>query len=161
MSGALELYLILLLAGLVLLAVEIFVPGGVIGGFGAVAILGALVTGFFAFGTQGGLVSALCILVFGTIALMLWMRVFPGTAVGRQISLPADGKLNKAATDEAKALLGKEGVAHSELRPAGIALIDGRRVDVVADASYIQRGARIVVAEVEGNRIVVRPVVAS
>jgi membrane-bound serine protease (ClpP class) len=42
------------------------------------------------------------------------------------------------------------------LRPAGIADIDGARVDVVSDGSVIDAGAEIVVTQVDGNRIVVR-----
>jgi membrane-bound serine protease (ClpP class) len=41
------------------------------------------------------------------------------------------------------------------LRPAGIADIAGRRLDVVAHGAFIEAGQPIVVAEVLGNRIVV------
>jgi membrane-bound serine protease (ClpP class) len=42
------------------------------------------------------------------------------------------------------------------LRPAGLALLNGQRVDVVAESSWIQAGVRVKVIEVAGNRIVVR-----
>jgi membrane-bound serine protease (ClpP class) len=41
------------------------------------------------------------------------------------------------------------------LRPAGIATIDGARVDVVSDGAFIEAGAAVVVTRVDGNRIVV------
>lgn len=52
--------------------------------------------------------------------------------------------------------LGRQGRASSVLRPAGIAEIDGERVDVVSDGELIEPGTRIEVMHVDGNRIVVR-----
>ena len=57
-----------------------------------------------------------------------------------------------------KDLVGKTGVAQSDLRPAGVALVEGKRVDVVADGAMIDAGSRIKVVAVQGNRVVVRKV---
>lgn len=56
------------------------------------------------------------------------------------------------------ALVGSVGVAHSDLRPVGIVLIDGKRVDCVTEGAMIDAGARVKVVQVEGNRVVVRQV---
>jgi membrane-bound serine protease (ClpP class) len=55
-------------------------------------------------------------------------------------------------------LVGKTGVARTHLRPAGTALIDDERIDVVADGERIDAGARVRVVAVRGNRVVVRRV---
>ena len=52
-------------------------------------------------------------------------------------------------------LLHKGGIAASDLRPAGVAEIEGRRVDVVTQGEMIAEGTRVRVTEVEGNRVVV------
>jgi membrane-bound serine protease (ClpP class) len=52
--------------------------------------------------------------------------------------------------------LGKRGVAATTLRPAGIARIEGARVDVVTDGEYVEAGEPVEVTRVDGNRIVVR-----
>lgn len=52
--------------------------------------------------------------------------------------------------------LGKRGTAASALRPAGIADLEGERVDVVSDGEFIEAGEPITVVRVDGNRIVVR-----
>ena len=44
------------------------------------------------------------------------------------------------------------------LRPAGIAKIEGERIDVVAEGNYIKAGAEIEVTKVDGNRVVVKRV---
>jgi membrane-bound serine protease (ClpP class) len=60
-------------------------------------------------------------------------------------------------SDRQKALLlGAAGICESPLRPAGIiSLEDGRRVDVVADGEFIEKGERVVVRDCTSTRIVV------
>jgi membrane-bound serine protease (ClpP class) len=53
-------------------------------------------------------------------------------------------------------LVGKTGKALTTLRPAGKALIDGMRLDVVSTGDYIEKNSEIVVSDVSGNRIVVK-----
>jgi len=52
-------------------------------------------------------------------------------------------------------LLGKVGVAHTNLRPVGKAQFEGEMVDVVARDGFIDGGSEIVCVQVEGQRIVV------
>ena len=69
--------------------------------------------------------------------------------------LPPEGGTDEAVLAD---LVGKDGVTQSQLRPVGVALIDGRRVDVVTEGGVVDPGARIRVVAVEGNRVVVRRV---
>ena len=61
-----------------------------------------------------------------------------------------------SAPDNDLRWLGKKGRASSALRPAGIAEIEGERVDVVSDGEMIDAGQFVEVTRVDGNRIVVR-----
>jgi membrane-bound serine protease (ClpP class) len=61
-----------------------------------------------------------------------------------------------SAPDSDRRWLQRSGTALSPLRPAGIAEIDGTRVDVVSDGGFIDAGAAIELTRVDGNRIVVR-----
>ena len=153
-----ELYIILIIAGLFLIGAEIFLPGGVIGFIGAMCLLAAVVVGFVAFQLQGGLLSALLIIVLSGICLFVWIKYFPKTRMGQSLTLSDDGKTFKSASPEFMDLLNKEGVALSILRPAGIAKIDSKRVDVVADGSWIESGKPIKVTRVEGVRILVKEI---
>ena len=54
------------------------------------------------------------------------------------------------------ALVGKNGMTDSVLRPAGRAAIDGRIYTVEADGEFIEEGSSITVTRVRGNRIIVR-----
>jgi len=42
------------------------------------------------------------------------------------------------------------------LRPSGMAVIDGKRLDVVAESGMIAAGSAIKVIAVEGTRVIVR-----
>jgi len=53
-------------------------------------------------------------------------------------------------------LIGLRGVAHTDLRPSGVARINGHRVDVVTQGDFVRVGTPIEVSLVEGNRVVVR-----
>lgn len=62
------------------------------------------------------------------------------------------------SVDDYRALVGKDGIVISELRPAGKVRVDGKIFDVVSSGAYIEEGERIVIEEVEGVRIVVHRV---
>jgi membrane-bound serine protease (ClpP class) len=53
-------------------------------------------------------------------------------------------------------MLGRTGVTRTPLRPAGIAEIDGERMDVVSNGEMIDSGVTVLVTRLDGNRIVVR-----
>ncbi|HBA83950.1 MAG TPA: hypothetical protein DCZ95_07655 [Verrucomicrobia bacterium] len=157
MDSMLQLFFVLLTTGLLLIGAEIYLPGGVVGAIGILALIGAMAVGFGAFGLQGGFLAAVAILALSGIFLFVWIKLFPQTSMGRKLTLSRDGKDFKSSPDY-HTLLGKEGEAISDLRPSGIASIQGHRVDVVADGVWIAAQSRILVASVEGNRILVRPV---
>ena len=161
MTSAAQIFVILVVVGLFLIGAEIFLPGGVIGVIGALALLAAAGMGFAAFGLQGGMLSALIIVVLTGVCIVLWVKYFPSTRMGKHLMLSQDGKQFKSAAAELKDLAGKDGVALSVLRPSGIAQIEGKRVDVVADGSWIEQGKPIRITAVEGSRVLVREITPS
>ena len=148
-----EAIVILTAAGVLLILAEVFVPGGVVGTIGLILLAIAIVAGFFISPTVGfGLLIGS--LVFGIIVFWLWMKILPKTPMGKRIILQQDAA-DWHGWDPAKAdNVGKAGVAHSMLRPSGIAVIDGKRVDVVTRGEMIAAGTAIEVVAVEGNRVV-------
>lgn len=155
MEMAAQFFIILLISGLVMVGAEVFVPGGFLGILGGVALLGAVIAGFIAFPAYGVYIAVgIVFLVAGMI--VLWARFFPRTRVGRSMTVTKDLASSKGTEDDLESLAGKEGVAESDLRPAGFAMIEGRRVDVVTQGGMISRGQRVRVIDIESNRVVVR-----
>jgi membrane-bound serine protease (ClpP class) len=153
-----QLFTILLIAGLMFVGAEVFVPGGVLGILGGICLIGAVIAAFTAFTpTVAAFISVLIIILVGVVIVM-WIKFFPKSKIGRQMTATRDLASSKATEDGLSNLLGKDGEALSDLRPGGFARIDGHRVDVVTQGGMISRGERITVVEVEGNRVVVRKV---
>lgn len=158
MDPALQVFIASILIGLMLLAIEVFVPGGILGTFAVGALMVAVVAGFFAFGPKGGLMAAVLLVVFGSLFFGVWIRIFPRTPMGRVLTLRKDGHDFKAADAGPAITVGLEGTAQTNLHPSGIALFNGKRTDVVSEAGYLNAGRPVRVVKVEGNRIVVREV---
>jgi len=160
----------LLLAGLglVLLAVEIFViPGfGVLGALGIAALLGALALSMVGAGDTAVVIlqtvwRVVIALLIALLASVVLMRAVPRLPFARRLILQSDlgsGPAHGSAPESDLRWLGKQGRVLSALRPAGIAELDGERVDVVSDGTLIEADEFIEVTRVDGNRIVVRRV---
>ena len=156
---------LLLGLGIVALAVEVFVlPGfGVAGVLGLAAIGGAIVLSLMGAAPTGGdvlqAVSILGASLLITVAVTYaWLRHIPnsdrfGGLFLRGEMAQADGYVSAALRAD---LVGQEGVAVTDLRPAGTATIAGERVDVVTEGEYIAQGSAVRVLRSEGYRHVVR-----
>jgi len=158
--------LLLVVSGFVLLVLEIFVIPGF--GLAGIAGIGALLAGLSLSLIGGGATWEFIALALGRVlvsvflalaASLLLLRFLPRLPFGRQLILEtglAAGEGYASAPESDNRWLGKNGTASSPLRPAGIAVIDGERVDVVSDGEFIDVGMPIFVTRVDGNRIVVR-----
>lgn len=163
--------LLLLGIGLLLLALEVFViPGfGVAGVLGLLALLGGLGLSLIGTGATWSVVMA----AVGRTALSLVLAILVALVVLRYVAVSPFGQRLVLKEDLAAAegyasapeadrrWLGKRGTVVSPLRPAGIAQLDGERVDVVSEGGFIDAGDAVEVTRVDGNRVVVRKAVAS
>lgn len=145
--------ILLFLLGMALMVAEMFIPGAVMGLIGLALVLASI---FFAF--QGGMTMLGWILVAVAILsvpilIVLWVKV-----LNRVMASKTTQKGTSGAQMHLKNLVGREGVAITQLRPSGTARIGDMKVDVVAESEVIERNARVKVIEVESNRVVVRAV---
>jgi membrane-bound serine protease (ClpP class) len=142
--------------GVILIAVDFYIPGFFLTAIGVILMIVADVVCALNQSLTVTL-SLICaqVIVAGAAA---WCSVnyFPRSKLGQRMML--DSSLAQAhASRRAEAdLLGREGVAQTVLRPSGICQIDGQRIDAVAESAMIERGSRIKVIAVERNRILVR-----
>lgn len=153
MLRLMELVVTLLVVGAILLLLETILPGMVAGIVGGCCLMAGVVLGFVRLGPAAG-TWILAGTVVGLIAgFAVWARVFPNTRFGRAfISQGVSGEIGT----ERPELLNQTGTAFTQLRPSGIALINGQRVDVVTEGSLIEKGTPVKVVGIEGMRVVVR-----
>jgi membrane-bound serine protease (ClpP class) len=158
---------ILLGAGLVALGIEVFV----VPGFGVAGVIAILCIGSAIFlalignlPTWGDVTRASGILFTTAMiivaAVYVLVRHLPTARRSRGIFL-------RAATDRAHGyiagstrddLVGLEGVAITDLRPAGTVKVGDERLDVVSDVGFVAKGKRVRVIRSESYRHVVEPV---
>jgi len=154
-TGWMEIRLFLL--GVVLLTIEVFIPGfGIFGIGGICCILGSF---YLALGGNrpalywltGGLVVVLA-------AFAVLIKYLPNNPAWNLVVLKnrQENKHGYSSTPDLSSYIGKTGTAVSMLRPSGTALIDGERVDVVADGEFMASGESIVVFKVVGHKIFVK-----
>lgn len=145
-----------LLLGTALIVVECFIPGfgvaGVLGGIFSVFAYAALIPHI---GWYTGLV-ALWELTVVVLCILLFARSAGRGKNPFVLSARADKADGFTANGSNEALVGKTGIAETDLRPAGIAIIENNRVDVVSDGEFVKRGSSITVTEVNGRQIKVK-----
>ncbi len=76
-----------------------------------------------------------------------WLKKFTNQTVS--------GNINHIIAEK-KLLIGKEGTAITPLRPAGTALIDGKKVDVVTQGEFILPGTSIIVVDTPARTVLVK-----
>lgn len=150
-----ETAVFLLVIGFVLLLSEMIIPGMVVGIIGTICLIAGVVLAY----QRGGVTTGNYVLSGVSLAMIvgviLWVKFFPDSRLARPfISRSTSGKIGA----EKPELLHHEGVAQSNLRPSGTALIDGRKIDVITAGEMIPRGAKIQVVATEGLRVVVRTI---
>lgn len=152
-EGLLEV-IALLSVGYILLLLEIFVPGGVLGILGGLVVVWGCYLAF-GLGTLWGLASLGLSILVTIIMVVSFLR---SRAARRLVLADEEPKTWKAQNLRLPDLVGKEGRTLSPLRPAGLAEFGDDRVDVVADSEFLDAGVAVRVIEVEGNRVVVEAV---
>jgi membrane-bound serine protease (ClpP class) len=159
--------LLLFVVGVILGVAEIFIPSaGLLVVLSIASFVGSVICAFKV-GPGFGITLVLLAPIVMLVVVAKGFNIFPKTFIGRKMILREPGEDNPSDTqpgaadasqDQMDNLIGQEGVARTDLRPAGSAQIGDRRYQVVSAGDYIQPGTRIRVIEVRGNRIVVEAV---
>lgn len=155
-------FLIFLISfGILLVFIELLI----LPGFGAAGIPGCLLIfiGFsvalWKFGWETALTATGITFVLVIPLAIIGLSVLRKTPVIQTFILSATENKEagfQAPPSELVSLVGKSGKTLTPLRPAGAALINGHRVDIVTQGEFVEPETDIEVILVEGNRVVVR-----
>lgn len=148
--------IVLTLTGMVLIGIDFYLPGFVLASIGIVMMLVA--TGY-CYNTYGLGPAVVMFIVEGALGIgagYVSIKLVPQTRLGKQMFLQHTQEGQRAQAPLADDWIGKRGVAQTILRPSGMAVIEGKRVDVVAESGVIEPDSLIEVVAVNENRIVVR-----
>ena len=151
--------LLCLLLGMILIVIEVFLPGFGLPGISGIALVGV---GIVLTGVNFGAVTAvgvLLVLIAVLAVLISWVLRQAAQGGGKA---HAEFFLQEREAfehqEDMQVLVGRSGQTKSVLRPAGIADFDGVRLNVVTEGGFIERDMPVEIIRVEGARIVVRAV---
>ena len=151
--------LICLIVGFILLVIELFLPGIGVAGVSGVLSLIAVVVMQLGWGNPRVALYVIAIALLIIILGLIWIiRSFQRGRLSKSFLVLKDSSDGTSVPEVASAkadLVGKSGVAVTTLRPAGIAEIDGRRVDVTTAGEFIVKGSPVTVLRAEGMHILV------
>ena len=153
--------LMLFVIGFAALFLELFVPAaGVVGALGIICMITGTVLAYNSSGRLVGSIFLAGILIGTPVMIMLGLKAFPKSFVGKKLILSKSFEqkegFTSAENEKYQILKGKEGLAVTNLRPSGMIVVDGKKYSVVTAGEMIERLSHVRVVKVEGNRIVVR-----
>ncbi len=154
--GAIQvLGVVVLLVGIVLIGIEFYIPG-----FGVPGISGIIFTvaGIFLTGrnmSERIIVGLIAIIVIA-IMLIVSIVIFNSKKVKSPIKLDTEiqGRNLFIEEKDMEYLIGKTGVALTDLRPSGKGEFDGVKLDIITNG-YIAKGASLKITEIKNNKIFV------
>ena len=149
--------ILLLVAGFILVGVEMVVPGFGLPGLSGIACLigGILLTAKTV--EQGLTITVIVVVLLAvmlTVVLLILKTVKPPFVLEDELSAE-HGQLNAS---DLEYLVGKEGVASTDLKPAGKCDIEGVEFDVRAEGRYIEKGTKVRINRIYENTIMIKEI---
>lgn len=148
--------IVILLVGIVLIGIEFYMPGfGLPGIFGIISTL----AGVYMAGKNitGRIVTGMIAVVIIAVMLVISIVLFRSQKVKTPIKLDTDLQGKNLFIDERDMdyLIGKNGIAVTDLRPSGKGEFDGVKLDILSGGAFIPKGQALVIKEIKNNKIFV------
>lgn len=157
MDGLLLAGIILLIAGFILVGIEMILPGFSVPGVSGII---CLVAGVFLLADsvmEAAMITIAVLAVLGILMAVL-LNLLSHHKIRTPIVLEEEQKRTQGylSSKDLNYLLGKKGIAVTDLRPSGIGQFDEVKFDVMSEGSYIIKDTRIEIIKVAGSKLVVK-----
>lgn len=150
---------LLFAVGIVLIVLEVIIPGAILGTIGALLMLAGCVIAFTTFGTLGGIAAVTAAFAVGGLALYIEFRVLPKTRIGKKAFLTKEVTAVAAAVgEEARGLVGQPAEAVTMLSPSGYVLVAGKRYEAFCRTGQVPAGSALEVTGADNFRLIVSPI---
>jgi membrane-bound ClpP family serine protease len=152
---------LLFVGAFICLIAELVVPAH---GFMALLCAAFTISGIissFIVGPIFGMICLFAALILTPILVAAFVKFYPHSPVGRRVLLRGPNPLKISASSkeqqiELSALVGREGVAITMLRPSGAGLFESQRIACISDGPIIEKGNPIRGVGVSGGQLVVQ-----
>ena len=159
-EGMTTLGMILMIAGFVLVGIEMVMPGFSFPGISGISCL--VISVFLNANTiqEGVILTVVITAILGLmLAIILWLLSKGKIAKPIILTEEQDREKGYISSNDLKYLLNKKGVAVTDLRPSGLGDFDGVSFDVITKGNYISKGTPIIIFEVKGSKLMVKELV--
>lgn len=149
--------IVLLIVGFVLVGTEMVLPGfgapGISGGI--CLVLGIVLT---ADTIEEGLTLAVIVIIILAVMLTVILSLFHSRKIKSPIVLEEEMKAEHGylSSSDLEYLVGKDGVASTDLRPAGKCNIDGVEFDVRSEGKFIKKDSKVRISKIHENTLIVQ-----
>jgi membrane-bound serine protease (ClpP class) len=149
--------LLLALLGLCLIFIEFFMPGGILAVLGAISIIsGVLLLGLMGpgWGFAFGYLTVCVPLIVVTCYFAIHRIKRSGKKDSFYLSRDQEGYVSASLDPQ---LIGKKGIATSDLKPSGHITVDGVPYQAVSERGYITQGSEVDVIATKSAYLIVKP----
>ncbi len=156
MNNHLFFSIILQLVGVGVIIAEIILPSGGILSIAALGVFGySLFIVFKEISVTMGFFFVAADLILIPVLVIVGLKLLARSPVTLRKTLSQKEGVSSQSS-ELEGYIGTHGHAVTDFRPAGIALINGKRVDAVTRGEYLKKGTAVTVRAVTGNQIILR-----
>lgn len=148
--------ILFLIFGLLLIYLEFYVPGAIMGTAGGLLIVSGIFFAVITYEHAWQVIAYILVAIISTIALIryaLWRipRVKPESSI---YSNAAQNGYKASTFDES--MVGKTGIVLSDLKPGGYISIEGQQLQALSESGYIGQGEKVLVLRGEGESLIVK-----
>jgi len=151
-----SLIILLFALGIIFLAIEVIVPGAVLGTIGALLMLAGCYVAFINFNTLGGVLAVISAFSIAVLALFVEFRILPKTKLGKRAFLTSEiTAVSAAIGKEALDLVGQSAESLTMLSPSGYVIVNGKRYDAFCQNGQVPAGTQLKIIGADSFRLIV------
>ncbi len=157
-SLLLPILLQILAAGIII--AEVIIPSGGLLAIAAIGLIGySLYLVYTGVSLSAGYIMTGLDAVLLPVVVLLGLKLLARSPAALRTELSSSAGVTSQSA-ELETYLGKTGRALTDLRPAGMARIADKRLDVVSRGEYIDKDTEVIVTAVTGNQVMVKKMTA-
>jgi membrane-bound serine protease (ClpP class) len=147
--------IVLFAVGVVLLALEVVVPGAILGIIGGLCLAAGVTVAFSQFGFEGAAIAGGAALLLAGITLYLEFVLLPRSRLARTFSMTATVAGKSQPAIASRDVIGRRTTAVTPLTPSGIVELDGRRFEAFSRSGRVPAGAQLDIVDLDNFRLIV------
>lgn len=151
------LIILLFSIGLLLLALEVMIPGGILGIAGGILLFTGCILSFVTLGTGEGLLAIALTVLAGSLLFYIQFKILPKTRMGKRFFL--DDEISGSSSEfktNARDLIGKTATSVTVLSPSGFVTIDGKQYDAFSQSGQIPKNTELEVISANSFQLTVK-----